>query len=667
MNVMAKITRQIIYIFSGVVLSVLTFISLISSCFVGLDEAGEERIYYFRDYPLVHIVAFALLMGLLYWVRQKKISREKGKKIVKYILWIWGIAALFWVIIYQKDPVHDSRNVLMAATGMRQYNFTSFTEGNYLYAWSGNRKLALCLYLVSFLIGVDNYVLLRMLNVGAFLLIFWLLYKFVDDSWGKETMVPVIQVLACCLFVPLLLYTTLIYGDGYGLALAVSAVYAQLKYFSKRKYKWACLSALLIAAACIVRMNELIVWIAMIVLAIYDVLLTRKWKEGVLYILILVGAVWGINNASEMTLQRITQMRLSDGVPVESWIAMGLQDNDNGRGPGCYNGYNLWSFNGNDYDTEKTRAEARKDIRETLEEFSREPDEAVRFLLRKIAGQWNNPDGEVFNGTEIKEGDLAAGIKAVYNEKNIVLIRICMNFLQTWILAGALCYLLFHREKTEYGWIFLLIFLGGFLFHLFWEASGRYAVPYYVMLIPYACMGMVSVEERIEEAGRSCLTKRNLLAVTVILLVAAGLPFLTIWRKAGLVTENKPAGQEKMVKSGFCYICTETGDLYLSEQEGSVLVLRQKTEEQKCSLYAGDDGYTVRFQKDQSVLSIEGDDVCATKEEYPLEWSIRMTKDHKCYIMKDEETVLAYNPEDWTVYLTEFEENKEEQLWKVCE
>ena len=122
-----------------------------------------------------------------------------------------------------------------------------------------------------------------------------------------------------------------------------------------------------------------------------------------------------------------------------------------------------------------------------------------------------------------------------------------------------------------------------------------------------------------------------------------------------------------MVKSGFCYICTETGDLYLSEQEGSVLVLRQKTEEQKCSLYAGDDGYTVRFQKDQSVLSIEGDDVCATKEEYPLEWSIRMTKDHKCYIMKDEETVLAYNPEDWTVYLAEFEEDKEEQLWKVCE
>lgn len=98
-----------------------------------------------------------------------------------------------------------------------------------------------------------------------------------------------------------------------------------------------------------------------------------------------------------------------------------------------------------------------------------------------------------------------------------------------------------------------------------------------------------------------------------------------------------------------------------------MLVLRQKTEEQKCSLYADDDGYTVRFQKDQSVLSIEGDDVCATKEEYPFEWSIRMTKDHKCYIMKDEETVLAYNPEDWTVYLAELEEDKEEQLWKVCE
>lgn len=237
----------------------------------------------------------------------------------------------------------------------------------------------------------------------------------------------------------------------------------------------------------------------------------------------------GVDEAGE---ERIYYFRDYPLVHIVTFaLLMGLQDNENGRGPGCYNGYNLWSFNGNDYDTEKTRAEAREDIRETLEEFSREPDEAVRFLLRKIAGQWNNPDGEVFNGTEIKEGDLAAGIKAVYNEKNIVLIRICMNSLQTWILAGALCYLLFHREKTEYGWIFLLIFLGGFLFHLFWEAAGRYAIPYYVMLIPYAYMGMVSVEERIEEAGRSCLTKRNLLTVTVILLVAAGLPFLTIWKK----------------------------------------------------------------------------------------------------------------------------------------
>ena len=242
-----------------------------------------------------------------------------------------------------------------------------------------------------------------------------------------------------------------------------------------------------------------------------------------------------------------------------------------------------------------------------------------------------------------------------------------MNFLQTWILAGTLCYLLFRREKTEYGWIFLLIFLGGFLFHLFWEAAGRYAVPYYVMLIPYASMGMLSVEERIEAAGRNCLTKRNVLAVIVILLIAAGIPFLPIWRKIGVATENRPAGREKIVKSGFYYICTETGDLYLSEQEDSVLVLSQKTEEQKCSLYVSENGYTIRFQKDQRVLSPEGDGVCATKEEYPFEWSIRMTKDHKCYIMRDEETVLAYNPEDWTVYLTEFEENKEEQLWKVCE
>jgi len=35
-----------------------------------------------------------------------------------------------------------------------------------------------------------------------------------------------------------------------------------------------------------------------------------------------------------------------------------------------------------------------------------------------------------------------------------------------------------------------IIFIGGFLFHLVWEAKGQYTVCYFVLLIPYAWMGI---------------------------------------------------------------------------------------------------------------------------------------------------------------------------------
>ena len=35
-----------------------------------------------------------------------------------------------------------------------------------------------------------------------------------------------------------------------------------------------------------------------------------------------------------------------------------------------------------------------------------------------------------------------------------------------------------------------LIFLGGFLFHILWEAKSRYILPYIIILIPVAVQGI---------------------------------------------------------------------------------------------------------------------------------------------------------------------------------
>lgn len=37
--------------------------------------------------------------------------------------------------------------------------------------------------------------------------------------------------------------------------------------------------------------------------------------------------------------------------------------------------------------------------------------------------------------------------------------------------------------------IFPLIFIGGFIFHLFWEAKGQYTISYFLLLFPVAIAG----------------------------------------------------------------------------------------------------------------------------------------------------------------------------------
>ena len=38
-------------------------------------------------------------------------------------------------------------------------------------------------------------------------------------------------------------------------------------------------------------------------------------------------------------------------------------------------------------------------------------------------------------------------------------------------------------------------FIGGFLFHLVWEAKGQYSVVYFMLLLPYAYLGMERVAD----------------------------------------------------------------------------------------------------------------------------------------------------------------------------
>ena len=92
-------------------------------------------------------------------------------------------------------------------------------------------------------------------------------------------------------------------------------------------------------------------------------------------------------------------------------------------------------------------------------------------------------------------------VKSILSEGKVnETITLYMNIIQTLILFGATTYMILDFKKIKSKQlIFIIIFIGGFLFHMFWEAKCQYTFTYFVLLIPYAVRGFVLLSNILEE------------------------------------------------------------------------------------------------------------------------------------------------------------------------
>ncbi len=168
---------------------------------------------------------------------------------------------------------------------------------------------------------------------------------------------------------------------------------------------------------------------------------------------------------------------------------------------GWYNGYNRKVYRKNKYDYEKADTKAKEEITKRLEKFKNEPSYAFDFYYKKLVSQWNNP---TFQGLWINDIRKNLNSKPFYvrdvlgktplNES----LNQYMNILQTIILFGALMYIIIDYKKINGKQLFFItIFIGGFLFHILWEAKGQYTITYFLLLIPYCIKGYDILSEKI--------------------------------------------------------------------------------------------------------------------------------------------------------------------------
>ena len=176
-----------------------------------------------------------------------------------------------------------------------------------------------------------------------------------------------------------------------------------------------------------------------------------------------------------------------------TWVEMGLQEGS--RAPGWFNNYNMHIYLDNQEDRELTAAAVERDLGRTIQYFMEHPDYTADFFNRKLRSIWTEPTFQSLWIQEVKGfGWLFPSFtRSLFKEggtANEIYWQLC-NAVQTLVYGGALLFAVFRFRRVKFqGLFFAVIFIGGFLFHLFWEAKGQYTVSYFTLLIPYAVLGM---------------------------------------------------------------------------------------------------------------------------------------------------------------------------------
>ncbi len=528
-----RIINDIIRLLLAGVVFLLLLHSVFSTSFVGRifleDGSEQERTLNIADNPLRHLLAFALLTVVLLAGRklwdvvrrrnermetegQAKDSACRGSELFWGLILLTVILAAAYVAMTQLYPGSDPAKVYGIAMQWRQGDFSSFEEGAYLFCYPFQSGIVLYFYLLSFLFGEGNFVGPQLVNVGFLAVIYGILAKMSglfgpsgetggEGFWKKRRGLQAMVYIGLLIWVPLGFYVTYLYGILPGMALSLGAVYFAQKYLADRRYRHIAAASLCMGLATVIKMNCLIYLIAIACFLVCDaigLLLQPKenrrgnWRVSLLFIVCMGFGVAFCTQASNRLVEQIAGQELSEGEVMISWVVMGMQEAP--LGPGGYNGYNGNVFAENNYDTERAKQDSLEELKKIVTRMSENPlDEGLPFLARKTAFQWNDPTFICLDRTWGRKAQvqIPEWLKSVIGGRGGVRLSVLLNYMQTWILCGMLlCLFLRWRRGGLCELLGAVVFLGGYLFHLFWESSASYTIPYFVLLIPYAVCGM---------------------------------------------------------------------------------------------------------------------------------------------------------------------------------
>lgn len=461
-----------------------------------LDATEHITISYNNIFYIIGLIVIGLIIYFVSNILNKYLYKDEKKKKLRKILFIsaisiYIIADILWTIFVRAPIVGDQVHVnSMGQLFYRGYDeeiinsdtYAGIPLGEYIQAYNQQIPQAFLYSLFFRLIHIDEFGTPRALNVIAIIVILVAIYK-IGNMISKNHKVNKVRLMILFLtFLSLPMLSTFVYGDIPSLAFALLSVYYMMKFVDYNKLKYFTLATIFSMIAYMFRMNSLIFVIATVIYLLFNLftkITSKTVKENIINaLLIVIFIVVSIVPAQIVNDYYINKYNLdkSKEYPNISYILMGMSES--WRGNGWYNediGEPALK------NPESSKEEYAEKIKDRLTYFSQNMGYTFRFYTMKLASIWseNTYSAVRLNLLHESEDDYLNVIKeplTFYQKALLILMCVC-----------SIIVLIQNRKNLSVNVIYLLlIFMGGFAFHIIWEAKSRYIIPYIVVLIPIA-------------------------------------------------------------------------------------------------------------------------------------------------------------------------------------
>lgn len=478
--------------------------SMISTADMSIDNPLRELIVFETDNLLHNMAMLALMIALGYtvilFIQEAHLLNKIRPWMLATGLFLWVlILGCIWVTASMSAPTQDSQIVttagVAAALGDLSYiDITYFIrfpfQLGYVYwteLWARLLELDHDKYLVM------EYVNVICLAFGEAALVL------ITQKLFRRNEITVATAILLAFFVQPVIFSTFLYGTIPGFCFSAWAIFFFLCYMETDRYRYLIPSALSLALAVSLKLNNMILLVAMGIILLAH-LMKDKPLRRLLALCLLCLTVLTLPNVGRWQYEKRLGKDFGDGIPMVSWLAMGLHDAPSA--PGWYNGkYTVSNFHAFEEDSEAAAEASMEVIGQRLEELKADPAAAVTFFKDKILSQWNEPTYQSLWNNQVR-GQFApkTGIAAYVCGEGEYFTKSVMDksiqFIFCGMLVATLCLLLRAvnrrevRSATEAApYLIPLLFLGGFLYHALFEAKSQYVITYVIFMIPYAVWG----------------------------------------------------------------------------------------------------------------------------------------------------------------------------------